>query len=202
MSKYNKINCSVCNSTNKLKYNKKFNKVFCMKHYLQIIRYGKIRSGRNLYYDNKIYIISRDCSVLVDSCFSDGLDKHTWGIDTNGYVYTNIKRKKVYLHRFLLNAPSELFVDHINHDKSDNRRSNLRLCTHQENNMNQRIFDRGTSKYKGVFYDKRYNVWLSRISVNNISLYLGTYYNERDAAIAYNTAAIKYYKEFANLNEV
>lgn len=61
---------------------------------------------------------------------------------------------------------------------------------------------RGISKYKGVFWEKRRSKWVAQIKVNYKHIYLGQYDNERDAAIAYNGAALLHHGEFALLNQV
>ena len=94
-------------------------------------------------------------------------------------------------------------VDHINGNRLDNRASNLRVCTHSQNQRNQT--DRRTytsSIYKGVSWHKGTQKWASNINVDGKMEYLGIFEDERDAAIAYNNAATLHFKEFASLNEV
>ena len=96
-------------------------------------------------------------------------------------------------------------VDHINRDKLDNRRENLRLCNMTESNRNRgpihfKHSSSITSKYKGVHWSK--NKWRATIEVNGKKIYLGFFDNEQDAAIAYNEAAKKYFGDYAYLNEI
>ena len=91
-------------------------------------------------------------------------------------------------------------VDHINSNGLDNRRENLRVCTHKENCRNSRSLKKGTSKYKGVSKNG-YN-WCARIMVDSVGLYLGQYTDQDDAALAYNKAATLYFGEYALLNIV
>ena len=93
-------------------------------------------------------------------------------------------------------------VDHINHDKLDNRRENLRLCTHAENMQNVPNYSRGKSKYKGVSFDdrKRVKKWRALIVFEKKQIYLGMHLTEEDAAIAYNEKATELFGEFACLN--
>lgn len=92
-----------------------------------------------------------------------------------------------------------LEIDHINHNTLDNTIDNLRICTHAQNHFNQ-IRNRNdySSKYKGVWLQN--NRWLSRIKYNGEKIYLGSFDNEIDAAIAYNNKAKELFGEFANLN--
>ena len=93
-------------------------------------------------------------------------------------------------------------VDHINHDTLDNRKVNLRLCTIQENQRNQKIRVGTSSKFKGVSWDRRLGRWQVSLRSSGKSVYLGVYINEVEAALAYNKAAQQYFGAFACLNSV
>lgn len=104
--------------------------------------------------------------------------------------------------------PKGFLVDHINGDKLDNRRSNLRLATRSDNEANKkkrRTQGKGqpSSSYKGVckIIDGRKKCWRASISHNHRQIALGCYFEEKDAAKAYNKAALKYFGEFACINE-
>ena len=120
------------------------------------------------------------------------------------YARTNIKigrqRTTLSLHRFILQTHEDQEVDHINGDGLDNRKSNLRLCTHGQNQQNCRSFKNVKSKYKGVFPigDK----WTAHIYFNKKLRHLGYYCSENEAAKIYNLFAIKYFGQFARLNSV
>jgi len=92
-------------------------------------------------------------------------------------------------------------VDHRNHDTLDNKDNNLRICKHIENCRNIRKRSGCTSKHKGVSWHKKLEKWIARIMFNK-AVYLGSFKNEIDAAEAYNQAALKYFGEFANLNNI
>jgi len=106
----------------------------------------------------------------------------------------------VCLHRLIMNAPKGLVVDHINGDSLDNRRANLRLATHSQNQCNKRKRKNTSSQFIGVFFNKKRRSWWSQIRVNGKSLWLGCFDSEIDAAKAYDAAAKKYHGEFARLN--
>jgi hypothetical protein len=109
---------------------------------------------------------------------------------------------KMFLHRFLMDNPKGLEIDHINGNTLDNRYVNLRTCTKIENGRNRIYKKEGESKYTGVRLDKRDNTWSAAIKINYKSIYLGQYKNEHDAAEAYNEAVIKYFGEFGRLNRI
>lgn len=107
-------------------------------------------------------------------------------------------------HRLIMNAQPGEEVDHINGDGLDNRRENLRICTHAENmgNQKKRCFtDREcTSVYRGVCWKKKNKKWCAQITYNYKKVYIGLYLSESDAARAYNKKADELFGSFANLN--
>jgi hypothetical protein len=94
----------------------------------------------------------------------------------------------------------DVFVDHINGNGLDNRKSNLRICTHQQNCENSRKRKKSFSKYKGVYWSKNAKKWVAQITIDGKSKHLGYFELEEDAAAAYDKAAVKYFGEFACLN--
>jgi len=110
------------------------------------------------------------------------------------------------MHRFLMRAPKNKMVDHVNGDKLDNRRENLRLATNSENQANRRAV-RGKSNFKGVTWQKRTydegrGYWKAQIVVQGKLHYLGKYCTDLEAAAAYNDAAVRFFGEFAHLNDL
>jgi hypothetical protein len=148
------------------------------------------------------------CSVtIVDEDVYEWASKFKWSDNGNGYAVRNEwfapKRfRKQYLHRLIAGANPEQWVDHINGNKSDNRKENLRVCTSFENSMNRKGNKRLFSKYKGVSFNRKTLKWTAKISIDRKSISLGTFVNETDAAKAYNEAAFKYAGEFAYLNVI
>jgi hypothetical protein len=99
-----------------------------------------------------------------------------------------------------MNAPAHLVCDHIDHNGLNNTKRNLRLCTKQQNAINQRPRKDGSSKYKGVCWHKRNKKWQARIHHSGRYYHLGTFKSQRAAALAYDSAARKYHGDFACLN--
>lgn len=107
----------------------------------------------------------------------------------------------VLMHRFIMQPPDIMVVDHIDHNGLNNSRSNLRIATRSENCRNRLKTCRPTtSRFKGVNWVPRDNRWVASIIAQGKPYYLGNFKSEIDAARAYNSAAIKLHKEFASLN--
>lgn len=118
-------------------------------------------------------------------------------------LYLHNKRTHQSVHRligltFIGNHPE---FDHKDRNPQNNRLSNLRPCTHLQNMANSES-RKGTSRFKGVSWDRNRNKWQVHIMTNYKSKALGRFHNEIDAAKVYNEAAIKYFGEFAYLNDV
>ena len=119
----------------------------------------------------------------------------------------NGKSKRFFIHRlvaqeFIDNPDEKDLVDHINHDVSDNCVSNLRWVSAKENQGNRNKMQNASSKYKGVFFNRRNRKWLAQIRIDGCSKYLGYFNVEKEAAKAYNVAAAHNFGEYALLNEI
>jgi hypothetical protein len=137
------------------------------------------------------------------------VSQHNWQLDGNGYVVSKMtvtlpdgtrELRKVLLHRFILNAPDHLEVDHRFGNKLDNRRSQIRLATKAQNNANRGPQRNKSCPYKGVFYHARDMVWRASIIVEGRNRHLGTFRCPEQAARAYDIAALEAWGEFAYLN--
>lgn len=126
----------------------------------------------------------------------------------NGRVYAKkkINKRTIAMHRFLMGVTDpKMDVDHKDHDGLNNMRSNLRVVSMSLNNMNarKRVGKNIRSKYKGVAYRKnRAKKWFARIHVGKQVVYLGAYSTEEEAALAYNSAALKHFGNQAYINIV
>ena len=103
------------------------------------------------------------------------------------------------MHRAIMEITSKLQTDHINGNGLDNRRKNLRVCTHQENVINSRKQKNNTSGYKGVGWEKRRKKWIARITKSGKNKYLGQFDTAKQAYAAYCEAAKELHKDFARL---
>src|SRR3990167_296143 len=111
------------------------------------------------------------------------------------------KSRSFRMHRIILNAPDGYEVDHINGNPLDNRKSNIRICTRQQNMRNVKLSTKNTSGYKGVSWSAIGKKWMAYISYGNKKTkYLGYYTDKKDAAYAYDSAAKVMFGEFAKLN--
>lgn len=144
--------------------------------------------------------------AIVDDEDYEWLSQWKWCIDFRGYAirydYSTGVQRVVKMHRAILadDLKPGLVCDHVNRDKLDNRRGNLRACTQSENNRNSTSRRGSSSRYIGVSaYRER---WKAQIQLSGCKKSLGTFSCEQDAALAYNRAARELFGEFANLNPV
>lgn len=147
--------------------------------------------------------------ILFDRCDLNLIYSHTWHVSSvyPQYAKTNIKigkhkYKSTPLHRMILNVENDKYVvvDHKNRNSLDNRRVNIRISDRSGNSFNVVGNKNSTSKYKGVYWNKLELRWKVQIQFGRNKYHLGTYKNEKKAALAYDNAAIKYFGEFAYLN--
>ena len=150
--------------------------------------------------------------AIVDRADYQTLSRHTWYAQKSrkkNLVYYSARRdewvpakkrtKGVLMHRQIMGLgkyDNRIVVDHANHNALDNRRSNLRKCTQQNNCFNRKARGGKTSKYKGVHYRKNEKKWVAELRVH-----LGYFNTQEEAAIAYNKAAELNFGEFAYLNK-
>lgn len=189
----------------------------CSKHYFQMRRYGKVflYSYRDKYNHielledhAEIYLVNKDNEIcgkclidLEDVDLVKDIKWHKSELQRNThYCLSNDKQWK-RLHRLILGiSDPTMFVDHINHNGLDNRKSNLRVCTNRQNNCNCHIPKNNRSGCKGVYWSEERQKWCAQITINNKTKSLGRFENYEDAVNARNQAANKYYGEFANEN--
>jgi hypothetical protein len=125
---------------------------------------------------------------------------HSWWVssspETDGHVIcfsTKIGKKIIKLHRFLMGDPPGMVVDHWDGNRLNNRKSNLRICTVRENNMNIGLTGRNKSGYRGVSFSKSNRKWRATISLDKKQLHLGYFDRPDVASAAYEKAADLFY---------
>jgi hypothetical protein len=148
--------------------------------------------------------LTRGYVALVDSVDAE-LFKFKWCY-THGYAARKESNLILFLHRIVLarmlgrTLNRNESVDHINGNRQDNRRQNLRLATYKENGRNRRLSSANNSGYKGVIWHKGGQKWQAQVKVDGTLIYLGLFADPIDAALAYDAAAIEHFGPFAKTN--
>lgn len=142
--------------------------------------------------------------TLVDDEDFERVKDYSWSLLRGGYVRSNIGSRTIYLHRVIMLVREDEMVDHKNHNKLDNRKQNLRICTQSQNLANKRVknLTKNTSGYKGVNWHFASKKWMARVQQNKKQIYLGLFNDIKKAALAYNKKAMELYGEFAYLNKI
>lgn len=148
--------------------------------------------------------------ILIDEEDLHTFNSYAWYVTSGGYLATKnktglVKQTILYFHRHILGIKDRsISIDHINQNKLDNRKENLRLCSVSQNTINQKkiLKTKSTSIYKGVSWSKKGSKWIAAIALNNKSIYLLSCADQHACAYAYNVAAQLLHKEFAYLNSI
>lgn len=186
-------------------------KGYCKRHYGQMNRWGECRFSRG---DKNEYVILTDYAeiilynkelkekarAIIDIEDVDKCKDYKWSIRTDGYVSTRTNGTALKLHRFLLSTQKGMHVDHINRNKLDNRKYNLKECSQSENNKNKGKYKTNSSGHVGVSkVMSNKEKYTSEIRVNGKNHYLGTFYKFEDAVRARQEAEIKYHGKIISL---
>jgi HNH endonuclease/AP2 domain len=146
--------------------------------------------------------LSNGGATRIDAADLERVSRHVWHLDTQGYARAmlkiDVRWRLIRLHRFLTSAPKGLFIDHIDGDRLNNQRSNLRLCTPAESARNTKARG-GSSRFKGVCWHRGAQKWMAQIQVDRVNHHLGLFIAEEDAATAYRQAALKMHGNFARI---
>lgn len=120
---------------------------------------------------------------------------YRWCLHSKGYIYNSVG--KILLHRYLIICQPDKQVDHINSCRIDNRKSNLRIVSNQENQFNRKEGINNKSGHRGVIFHKSLNRWQSFIRFNRRMIHLGTFENKKDAIKYRLDAEIKYFGKYS-----
>lgn len=205
-----KLICSICGS------NKKVCRIenipYCGKHYYQMKKYGKILK-RTKYDKNeierngkysKLYLYDKNNEVIgysiIDTEDVEIVSKYKWHL-ANEYVITLVKDKNkvrtLFLNHLIMNFDKrknkDLVCDHINRDRKDNRKENLRIVDFQTNGINKGTQSNNTSGTPGISYSKERKKWESYIKIGYKKINLGRYKTKKEAIKARENAEIKYF---------
>ena len=147
--------------------------------------------------------LTKGMFAIIDDDDFARVTAHRWNASESnrGYFYARRLDGKtpVYMHRFIMRFPDGE-IDHINRNKLDNRKENLRLANRSQQLANTVKRKNSEQLYKGV--RRRGNHFQARIMINGETTYIGTFKSEKEAAAAYNKTAIKHFGEFARVNVI
>ncbi len=138
--------------------------------------------------------------AVIDGADAVLVEGYNWSRQPAGYAAAKVGRSTLLMHRLLL--PDAEYVDHINGDRLDNRRENLRACSCSQNLANRGKNKNNTSGFKGVTWSKSSKKWQAQLKLGGKMKYLGVFDVPKDAALAYDRAAVLYFGEFAKTNGV
>ena len=185
----NKIKSCGCYTTQRIREVQKEYNEYDMGSYEYGVGYAN--KGEEFWFDKEDY------ELIKNYC---------WSYNNYGYLvaWDQITKKKIDFHRLVMGVlenDNTHIVDHKIHPnrrepKVDNRKSNLRVVTYNENAKNHQRYSNNTSGVSGVTYNKEHNQWIARISVNGKRIFLGYFNKKEDAINARYDAEIKYYGEY------
>lgn len=164
-------------------------------------RKENLYSGSEYYKKDKYYvgITFKNEEFFFDEEDYEIIQKYRWHVDSNGYVIAKKENKSYKMHRVVLGLTvnDKVEVDHINHNKLDNRKNNLRIVTRSQQCMNTRKRKNNSSGIKGVYKMTGYEKWCAQINASGKRIYLGSFNNKEDAINARLEAEKKLHKEYA-----
>lgn len=141
----------------------------------------------------KLIVLRNGQCAFVDQEDFDELNQWSWGCTSTGYAWRRVGNpaKAMYMHNVVNQTPEGFLADHINRNRLDNRRSNLRSVTRAENQVNRGTFRNNTSGTKGVHFEKSSGRWVAHIGYNNRLIKLGRFPTKAQATKARQKAAAK-----------
>lgn len=141
--------------------------------------------------------------AIVDSCQYEEISKHKWCF-LNGYAVRNkhikgVKSPKmIYMHRQIAETPDGMETDHINGNKLDNRKSNLRICLHSQNGKNLKLSKANKTGFKGVDLHSQNKNFRAQIMCDGKLVHLGCFKTAEEAGAAYSAASKRLHGEYSN----
>lgn len=129
------------------------------------------------------------------------IESRNWFVDKSGYLascyWFGGARRFAWFHRIVMKAEQGQTVDHINQERWDNRKKNLRICSHAENDRNKGLYSSNKSGYTGVHYDAQRKRWVASITYNRRKILIGRFIVKEDAIQARLAKESELFKEFA-----
>lgn len=146
-------------------------------------------------------------TYLIDDEDYEKIKPFKWHLSREGYIVRTMRipnrnPKAKFLHRLIMGEPEGFEVDHINRNKLDNRKSNLRICTTTENRWNAKKSSNKsmTSKYRGVHFSKSLQRFVAKTKYRGKRIHIGCFDTETKAAKAYDNLIVKLKGQFAKTN--
>lgn len=202
--------CEFCNKTGKTYYVKDLEMRLCRRHCSQYYEMGKLYE-RTVKDPNEIIIRDTYAEILlynkyheeiarskVDIEDVDLVSQYKWGLNNSNYCRNGTHR--ILLHNLIMGTydKNKFTVDHINRDRLDNRKQNLRLVDFSMNGFNKGKQSNNTSGHVGVSWDKQRQKWEAHIKINRKKKFLGYFNDINDAVKVRHDAEIEYYGELRN----
>ena len=144
--------------------------------------------------------------TMVDDDMYERLNGLKWychkGYVVNRSARGGLPKKWIRMHRVVNNTPDGMLTDHIDGNRLNNQKHNLRTCTQAQNNIHKVRCVNKTTGFKGVYWDTKRMKYRAKIMHKKRPYCLGWFGAAKDAAAAYNDAAIKLHGEYAHLNDI
>ena len=157
----------------------------------------------NKYSEKKDYIIGYASNTnnifFVDTEDFKKIEKYCWHETNNGYIATRKDNKIIYLHKLITNSTYEI-IDHINRNKKDCRKSNLRIVTAQQNSINKGMQSNNRSGVPGVYFDKARRKWVAKIEFNK-KTYMKRFEDKKQAIICRKEWETKFFQQYAPMEQ-
>ena len=170
----------------------------------EIVRQMQKKNNKYKIQGNEVFMYtSSGKEFTIDIQDFENIRKYCWH-DDNKYIFTNVfengKKKRMQLHRLIIQCPKNMIVDHKDGNPLNNKRNNLRICTRAENNRNIALKHNNTSGVTGVDWIEKLHKWRARITYNYKSIHIGYYETINQAMQARVEAEEKYFGQFSRTN--